>query len=48
MPTIRSEGIFRSSAREGSATNDMTWVVSGVLLLVISVLCTWNWLLGGL
>jgi len=28
----------------GSATNDMTWVVSGVLLLVISVLCAWNWL----
>ncbi|CAE7206963.1 unnamed protein product [Symbiodinium natans] len=28
----------------GSATNDMMWVVSGVLLLVISVLCTWNWL----
>ncbi|CAJ1405370.1 unnamed protein product [Effrenium voratum] len=28
----------------GSATNDMSWVTAGVLLLVISVLCAWDWL----
>eukprot|EP00434_Breviolum_minutum_P027894 symbB.v1.2.024677.t1/scaffold2350.1/size109873/7 len=28
----------------GSASNDMSWVTAGVLLLVISVLCSWDFL----
>eukprot|EP00435_Cladocopium_sp_Y103_P044247 s1516_g12.t1 len=28
----------------GSASNDMSWVTAGVLLLVISVVCTWDFL----
>ena len=26
----------------GSASNDMSWVTAGVLLLVVSVLCAWD------
>jgi hypothetical protein len=35
---------FSPKSLEGSASNDMSWVTAGVLLLVISVVCTWDFL----